>query len=277
VLRWELRESVSRATLHRVPNEPSSGSAPPTSAGSHSGAGNRKSPVDDRDDLVRELVEDLAGAKTTDDVSRLFAQYLRRHVPGALDVAVTLSGRRGQTRSVLTGENLLSVPLRDALVRLTAVPGPVASTMRDRSTHVVTDTTIDARWQAFSAQAAAAGIRSILSVPVGLARAPLGAVTLFSSHPDAFDRTVGSLVEQLALHAAATLERVHVLENLLRADESRELIGQAVGILMERRRISAEDGFDQLVKLSQRTNVKLHVLAETVVVTGQDPESIRGR
>lgn len=55
---------------------------------------------------------------------------------------------------------------------------------------------------------------------------------------------------------------------------SRQIIGEAVGILMERRRLDSSRAFDILVHESQRMNVKLRTVAEYVVLTGQDPETI---
>jgi AmiR/NasT family two-component response regulator len=61
--------------------------------------------------------------------------------------------------------------------------------------------------------------------------------------------------------------------NLRRALESREVIGQAMGILMERHRITASQAFDVMVHASQRTNVKLRVIADELVRTGTLPSS----
>ena len=64
----------------------------------------------------------------------------------------------------------------------------------------------------------------------------------------------------LAFHRAADLG-----DQLAEALESRDVIGQAKGILMERRGISADDAFDTLRRASQALNVKLAQVAETLV------------
>jgi AmiR/NasT family two-component response regulator len=51
---------------------------------------------------------------------------------------------------------------------------------------------------------------------------------------------------------------------LYRALDSRDAIGQAKGILMARRGISADEAFDLLRRTSQDVNVKLREVAETV-------------
>lgn len=62
-------------------------------------------------------------------------------------------------------------------------------------------------------------------------------------------------------------------ENLERAVESHRFVGQAIGILVERHRVTPSEGFDRLREASQHRNVKLRELARRVIETGADPES----
>ena len=55
------------------------------------------------------------------------------------------------------------------------------------------------------------------------------------------------------------------IEQLREALTTRDLIGQAKGILMERHRVSADGAFQLLVEISQRDNLKLREVAATVV------------
>ncbi|WP_020658949.1 ANTAR domain-containing protein [Amycolatopsis benzoatilytica] len=98
-----------------------------------------------------------------------------------------------------------------------------------------------------------------------------GAINLYSRRTDAFDGRAVDAALVLASHAslalagsaghtAAALKAVH----LQRAIDSRDLIGQAKGILMHRRGISADAAFDILRRTSQDLNVKLVELAQTL-------------
>lgn len=49
---------------------------------------------------------------------------------------------------------------------------------------------------------------------------------------------------------------------------TREIIGQAQGILIERHKITADQAFTTLVTASQSANIKLRDVAETLVRTG---------
>lgn len=62
-------------------------------------------------------------------------------------------------------------------------------------------------------------------------------------------------------------------ENLARAIESHRLIGQAVGILVERHRVPPSAAFERLKRASQERNLKLRAVAELVIETGADPET----
>ena len=63
----------------------------------------------------------------------------------------------------------------------------------------------------------------------------------------------------------------HQIEQLQLALETRDVIGQAKGILMERFRITAEEAFDRLRTASQHTNRRLNALAADLAATGQWP------
>jgi len=69
--------------------------------------------------------------------------------------------------------------------------------------------------------------------------------------------------------AALTTE----VEHLERALASRDVIGQAKGILMERFKITADEAFEMLLTASQHANRKLSTLAEELAATGVWPPS----
>lgn len=78
-----------------------------------------------------------------------------------------------------------------------------------------------------------------------------------------------------ASHAAIALAGAQQEERLRTAIASRDLIGQAKGILMERFKITADEAFRVLVGASSRTNRKLLDIAEELCATGELPD--RGR
>lgn len=93
-----------------------------------------------------------------------------------------------------------------------------------------------------------------------------------------YSRRAGGLSEQdrhpallLATHASLAVAYAHATEladihqaHLHKAIDSRDVIGQAKGILMHRQRISADEAFALLDRTSQEINVKLVDLARTL-------------
>jgi AmiR/NasT family two-component response regulator len=67
-----------------------------------------------------------------------------------------------------------------------------------------------------------------------------------------------------------------IARNLEAALLTREIIGQAQGILMERERITADQAFVILRRASQHLNIKLHDVAQALVEPGSDPILFRG-
>jgi GAF domain-containing protein len=136
----------------------------------------------------------------------------------------------------------------------------------------------DPRWSEFGPEAVARGIRSVLAVPL-FGDGTLGALNLYAGFRQAFgvvDRARGLLLAALgglAVSSARTHEdEARRAENLQAALVTRELIGQAQGILIERERITADQAFGILRKASQHLNIKLREVAQNLVDTGERPD-----
>jgi GAF domain-containing protein len=157
--------------------------------------------------------------------------------------------------------------------------GPCLDAIAHRMVFYAEDLSIDLRWPKFSSQGATAGIRSVLALPLS-AKVQLGAVNLYARLPIAFgaiDRAKAAILASLAslaLSAAMSHEaeerRALSFQAALR---TREVIGEALGILMERERISADQAFVILRRASQHLNVKLRDVAQNLVDTGEDPDT----
>jgi hypothetical protein len=154
--------------------------------------------------------------------------------------------------------------------------GPCLDAARIGSSFYATDLLYDERWPTFGSKAIEAGVRSVYAL--SLTPGDLTALNLYAYLPHAFgatDRAQGVLFATLARLALDSAEGRAAagdkLENLGDALRSRELIGQAQGILMEREQISAAQAFDVLRKASQHLNIKLRAVAERLVETGEAP------
>jgi len=203
-----------------------------------------------------------------------------------VDLAVTTIDGCDFAGIVLLDGGVLSTPVHthplvveaDALQELCG-EGPGLEAIAHRSVFYAEDLNTDHRWPQFSQRAAATGLRSVLSLPLS-ADAQRGALNLYARSPVAFgvvDRATGAILSSLA-GLALSVARSHEDEerrelNFQAALSTREVIGEALGILMERERISADQAFDVLRRASQYLNVKLREVAQNLVDTGEDPDT----
>ncbi|MHA3701806.1 GAF and ANTAR domain-containing protein [Jatrophihabitans sp. YIM 134969] len=137
----------------------------------------------------------------------------------------------------------------------------------------VDDLATDARWPRFSRAVSGSGVRSMLSFQLytsaGAAADTIGALNIYSSRSSVFTADSVHTGTLLAAHAAVAAAAAAENANLRIALRSRDAIGQAKGILMERYKLTAEQAFDLLITASQHTNEKLRDVAERLTATGE--------
>jgi hypothetical protein len=139
------------------------------------------------------------------------------------------------------------------------------------------------RWPSFGPEATAIGIRSALAANLHTTDL-LGSLNMYGRYPRAFgvvDRANAVLLASFA-GLALTSAEAHAadarrFDNLEVALDSREIIGQAQGILIERERITASEAFDILRRGSQHLNRKLKEVAQDLIDTGERPQTGKER
>ena len=146
--------------------------------------------------------------------------------------------------------------------------GPCITSLREAVTVRSDNFEKEERWPRFVAAAMDEGIRSMLAVQLFVEDDNLGALNIYATRPDAFSEHDESIAMLLAVHAAIAMKSSTTESNLRIALDSRDMIGQAKGILMERYKINSVEAFHLLVVASQRTHRKLREVAETLAATG---------
>ncbi|WP_424187168.1 ANTAR domain-containing protein [Actinokineospora sp. G85] len=222
------------------------------------------------------LTAALLEARTVGEVLDRVCETAAAVIPGADVVSVTLRTPDGRFHTP-TSTDEVAVALD--LLQYETGEGPCVNAARDGGPgHVhCADLALGEHWPVFGPAAAAAGFRAVL------ASALVVGATL-SGHQGALNVYTRGLVElsqaqdlalilaaqaSLALASVTTAERALLRETQLRAAiDSRDLIGQAKGILMQRRGITAEEAFTVLREASQRLNVKLTEVATRVAAGG---------
>ncbi|GEL20400.1 hypothetical protein PA7_42370 [Pseudonocardia asaccharolytica DSM 44247 = NBRC 16224] len=162
--------------------------------------------------------------------------------------------------------------------------GPVPTCLRDAMPVELTDIEADPRWPRFSRWARAEGLGGVLSTPLVIGSRPLGAISLYARVPHAFtaaDRhRMHWLADPLAVAIAVAVrlaERAERNRNLEIALTSRATVDQALGILMDRYRVNAQEAFQLLRRRSQHTNVKLRDVAAALVAAVSQTRPRAGR
>ena len=131
------------------------------------------------------------------------------------------------------------------------------------------DLSTDARWPAWGPRVAQEhGLSSVLCVQLFTFEDTLGGLNLYSSRRHAFDEQDVDEASALAAHIAIAVSSAETQDHLNRALDARTVIGQAVGILMERYGIDSSSAFRVLVRTSSHANVKLRLIAQELVDTG---------
>jgi hypothetical protein len=129
------------------------------------------------------------------------------------------------------------------------------------------------RWPQYVPEVVKLGLRSQMAVKLSLdGRGTLGGVNLYSTISDDIEPEAESITELFAIHAATTLGSVIQTEQLNQAMHTRKVIGQAIGILMERYDIPEDNAFRFLVRASQSDNIKVRDIAQRIVdqINGPD-------
>ena len=113
------------------------------------------------------------------------------------------------------------------------------------------------RWPQFAPAAVEHGARSLLSFAMAPEGAVPGAINFYSRSQDGFDTVAKVIAGAFAMQAAIAVYGARQVANLQDALATRDVIGQAKGILMHRHGVDAEKAFAMLVKASQEANMKL--------------------
>jgi GAF domain-containing protein len=212
-------------------------------------------------EAARGLQQQLAPEQVLDRVVSLAVAM----VPGADEATITMVRARRHVYSAAATGDLAR--WFDVLQNDTG-QGPCLDAMWQQQTVRVDDLAADPRWPVLGPRAAERGVGSMLCLQLFVHEDTLGALDLLAHAKSAFTDESEHIGLLLASHAAIAVADAQRLEHAAIALVNRDVIGQAKGILMERFKITAEQAFDVLAKVSQDTNRKVYAVAEDLTRTG---------
>lgn len=217
-----------------------------------------------------DIAVDLFAAGELTEVMRRIVEVANAVVAGCDMASVTLLEGDKFSTPVYTHTNALRVDE----VQYSTDQGPCIEALLTGTVHGTTPSW-RAQWPEWAAKAEEAGLGSVLAVPLRIPNTThlrLGAVNMYSRSKDGFDETDQETALILSAHAAIAavvarerMEKDDQERTFQEALSSRDVIGQAKGMLMERHRISADEAFDALRRSSQGLNSKLRDVAHEVV------------
>lgn len=217
--------------------------------------------------LVAELAADLADSPTLTELLERALALAVDIVPGCEQAGISLL----QNAVIETPASVGEIAETCDKLQEQLGDGPCVTALLEADVIRIDDMLSDERWPEFAVGAADAGVRSMLACRLATQRDKLGALNMYSTRPAAFGADSEAMAIGYAAHVSLALSALDREANLRQALKSREIIGQAMGILMERHRLTASQAFDVMVHASQRTNVKLRSIAEELVHTGSLP------
>jgi GAF domain-containing protein len=212
-------------------------------------------------ELAREMQADL----TVESLLQRIVVAAAAEVPGAQHAGITLVTGKHLSTPAATGELVVRV---DRLQYETG-EGPCVDAERHHETVRCDDLRAETRWPRFARQAADLGVLSMLSFQLFVQDDSFGALNIYSGKAGVFSPQSESDGMLLASHAALAMTAARTQAGLLIAMDSRDLIGQAKGILIERYKITGVEAFGLLVASSQAVNCKLREVADHLVATGE--------
>lgn len=212
--------------------------------------------------LARSLeAEDDTGAMLDDVVAAAV-----RLIPGAEAASISLVVAR---RQIISQHRTSDLPALVDAIQTETAEGPCLDAAYEHQTVRVPDLRLEQRWPAFARRAYSAGAGSMLCFQLYVHGDTMGALNLYNRAANKFDELSEQVGLLFASHASVAFADAQKVDHLDRAVASRDLIGQAKGMLMERYRLNGDGAFRVLTRVSQSTNRPLRDVAQELVTTGR--------
>jgi ANTAR domain/GAF domain len=214
---------------------------------------------------VAELAQTLQRQenKDVDTVLGELTQSAASAMPGAQHAGISIASRNGKVRTASATDRYPA--LLDEIQQRQA-QGPCLSAAWEHHVIRIDDMVLENRWPAYCRDAIEeTPIRSVMSYQLFANNHDMGALNFYAEQPNAFDDEAAELGLILATHSAVGWTMVRRDEQFRSALASRDIIGQAKGMIMERFKIDALQAFELLKQISQSSNTPLAAVARQLV------------
>jgi len=216
-------------------------------------------------DLATVMMQVAASLKLPielDETLRLIVDSAVDTIPGVDEASVSVTTRDGRIDTIAPTDPLV---LRADELQYSLGEGPCLQAALEEPVLHSVDLSTDDRWPRYGPAAVELGFGSQLAFQFRAEPHVRGALNLYSKRPYGIDPEVGQLGALFAGQLALAMGWARHDETMHQALASRNVIGQAVGIVMERYRLDPDRAFAFLVRTSQTGNVKLRLVAQGIV------------
>jgi GAF domain-containing protein len=189
----------------------------------------------------------------------------QRSLPGVDHVGISIAHRNG-TIETKSGTDQLVWELDQVQYELRE--GPCVHAIEGDNVVVAADIRHEQRWPQYVPRAVERGVKAQVGLRLYVDHETLGGLNLYSTQAEFIDPDVVHTAELFAAYASLALGRARREETLQAGMQTRKLIGQAIGMIMERYGIDEDRAFEYLVRVSQHSNIKLRDIAQELVSQG---------
>ena len=214
---------------------------------------------------IAELVQNLHSRSDADadTVIAELAEHAAVEIPGAQYAGITVTRN---AKHIETPAATHLYPMLLDKIQQRHGEGPCLTAAWDEKTIHVADLESDDRFPLYRQDALAeTPIRTIMAFQLFIAGQTMGALNVYAEEPNVFGDESRNIGLVFAAHSSVAWNSARRDEQFKNALASRDVIGQAKGMIMERYGVDAVQAFELLRKLSQDSNVPLIKVATQIV------------
>jgi GAF domain-containing protein len=212
---------------------------------------------------LAEAARTINRPQSMEDTLETIARTARGNIPGFDEVGISLLHADGKVETMAATGDLvwkldsLQYDLRD---------GPCVSSLHEEPVIVVDHIAHSQRWPHYVPQAVKLGLKAQMALRLYVdENGTIGGINLYSTASEDIAEPAPQLAQVFAAQAAVALGHAQEVHHLNEALASRQAIGVAIGVLIERFKMDEQAAFNFLVRVSNQSNTKLRDVASRLV------------
>jgi GAF domain-containing protein len=205
----------------------------------------------------------IGQARTLEETLQTIAETALLSIPGIDHVGVSVLERGGHPVTKAATSDL--VWQLDKL-QYSLDEGPCVDSLRNAAVIEAPQIRHDPRWPQYVPAAVKMGLKAQLAVKLAIdGEGTVGGLNMYSTASEDIDPQAPGIADLFATHAALALGKARQVNELHEALRTREVISQAVGLLMATYKLEPDAAFGFLVRTSSHSNTKLRGIAARMI------------